>query len=118
MSEACRVDGKCFFDGDDGCDDGEERRSIAGMTVGIVLLGGGGAAALLGAVSSGLCSGGNRCREEDQAKATAAVVAGGVAALAGLTLLIWGAGKERRPEPAAVPELTLGPASASLRWQW
>ena len=122
-SLACREDGRCFYNrSEQECDDGQRRRNRGAMAGGIAMMALGGIAIQFGLVALLSCEGARGsfaaspfCSELGGA---AALVAGGAMTLGGIPLVVWGAGKEPRRKHAVLPDVTLGPSSATLRWRW
>ncbi|MBW2536359.1 MAG: hypothetical protein JRI55_33040 [Deltaproteobacteria bacterium] len=129
-SRICAEDGDCYLNRDEReCDDGRERNS-SGLLWGGVAVSGLGGAMILGGLVATLVGGiggttaaisGNSSDTAEDAVAAGPIllIAGGVAALAGVPLIIAGAVKvPRKGTTALTPTISIGPTGGSLTWRW
>jgi hypothetical protein len=114
LSVQCIENGECFLGGDR-CE--AHRRSTGVMVVGIVGVGAGSASFLVGLLVASvsntyLCFG---CDKVGETKGTGIgmAVGGGLAALAGIPLIVYG---RQRARPAFMPAVSVAPTSVSVAW--
>ncbi len=128
-SRRCRENGECSYDARElQCDDGLDRLSKPLMVAGIVTSAVGGATIMVGFFTGGMramfaCGSGwghdsSSCAEGETIMAGTGI-AGGVALLAGLPMLLAGARKVPRDSDSELsPDLAIGPTGGSLSWRF